>query len=623
MISVSYTDFKHIEIKPDNSDENSELMQIFAGSDVFYRQGSWYCHEDKVDWINIALIPVKKLLYIDKSFKEWRARVTAPTDTGFLPANIRCGVITSFLKKGSQELPYKEIEAVTRYFFKGALHSAKYKSGKWDGYINLYHKFDGSFPTGLLSEVKSVLIQKGIEFKVMEMYDTNPKPQFSWVVDDGLIPDPDQVEAVLKCVSGKRGICKAPTGFGKTAILAKRLVAAHGVPALFVANKKTLLDDAKKEFESGIIGLTGCSTIKDGWFGNVKLPSENILPLDTPVVVATIQSLSARLKDEKTKPFLLDWLRNTCKLLMVDESQAVGTETWDEVLNECKAPYRIFLSATPRRTDGATIKLMAGSGPILFTTTAEEQIEKGRLCELEILYKTYNQRLYNDFDADLNYQEMYKACITENEERNQTMIVTPTIELLNEGRHVLVLIQHIDHGHRLREMFVDNGIPLGDIRFIWGDTPDKMRQSAITEFRKGEFKIMIGSTIFDAGVNIPIISGVVLGGAGNSDITLIQRIGRGARNCDYGDLLGYIPDFMKESHGKKVTKVIDIMDINAKFFHKQALNRYYNARDEFGKSRVHCTDSNALKRQSKTTVTLNKSIDQMSAQLDMLNGFSS
>jgi superfamily II DNA or RNA helicase len=281
------------------------------------------------------------------------------------------------------------------------------------------------------------------------------------------------------------------------------------------------------------------------------------------------------------------------------------------------------LSATPRRTDGATLKLTAGSGPILFTTTAEEQIEKGRLCELEINYMIYDQKMYNDYDADVNYNDMYKACITENEERNMNCVVKPAFDMLKEGRHVLILVQYIEHGHTLREMFIREGIDKDDIKFIWGDTPDKLRQSAIQEFRKGDFKIMIGSTIFDAGVNIPLISGVILAGAGNSDITLIQRIGRGARNCNYEDILGYLPEFMQKNHGKKITKVIDIMDTNTKFFYKQAKNRYYNACEEFGKSRVHIAGGgeDVLRRRTKQVTQTLKDIDQFSAQIQMLEEF--
>jgi superfamily II DNA or RNA helicase len=266
---------------------------------------------------------------------------------------------------------------------------------------------------------------------------------------------------------------------------------------------------------------------------------------------------------------------------------------------------------------------MAASGPVLYTTTAEEQIKKGRLCELNIFYQTYDHKIYNEHDADINYTEFYKTFIMENEERNRDFIVKPTLKMINEGRHVLVLIQFIDHGHILKEMFLKEGLDSNDVRFVWGDTPDKLRKSAINEFRKGDFKVMIGSTIFDAGVNIPVISGVVLGGAGNSDITLIQRIGRGARNCKYEDVLGYMPDFMKQNHGKKITEVYDIIDANIKFFHKQAINRYYNACEEFGKDRVFITggDKSVLRKNTKQASQTMKELDQVDAQLKMLEEF--
>ncbi len=616
MITIKYR-AGYIELIPDTMDDNQELINIFKNSHINYSgNGSWNIEDKYADWISQCLVPVKGLLVIDDSIKMWRKGAETKSIIIF------CDVINSYIKKGSFDLPTKELEEATRYFWKPAVNHPKFKSGKWDGYINLYKRWESSFPTGLLYKVEAVLAKKNLPYRIEYTYDRNPVKQFEWEICDGLTPDPDQILAVEACVSKKRGICKCPTGMGKTDIIAKRLAVHYGLPTLFIANKKSLLDDAKNSFISGIKGLTECSVIKDGWFGNTKLPSANIKPLTSPVIVATIQSLHARLKDETTKPFLMDWLRNVCKLVIVDECQSLGTTTWDEVMNECYAPYRIGLSATPRRTDNSTIKLMATTGDIIFTTTAEEQIKKGRLCELEIFYNVYNQKLYNDHDSDINYNEMYRACIIENCERNLNYIVNPTLEMIEEGRYVLVLIQYIEHGHILKEMFIENGLNENEIRFIWGDTPDKIRQNAISEFRKGEFKVMIGSTIFDAGVNIPVISGVVLAGAGNSDITLIQRIGRGARKCDYEDVLGYMPEFMSKSHGKKITKVYDIIDTNAKFFHKQSLNRYYNSREEFGKERVRLLgDKSALKKSKKCSSSIAKDIDYEAAQLDMLMEF--
>jgi superfamily II DNA or RNA helicase len=567
---------------------------------------------------------IKDCTVLDDSFKLWRQKSRLPN-----PMLIRCGVVYSRIYPGQTKLPVKELETATRFFLKAAVNMQKYKEGKWDGYINLYNRRQRTFPTGLLPKILEVLRDKGMPYLLEYAYDRTPKPQFHWKVEDGFTPDPDQIEAIDAGIKGRRGVIKAPTGFGKTAILAKRLTASFAVPTLFVANKKTLLDDAAEEFRSGIKGLkaTDVIQIKDGWFGDVKITSNtteaDIKPLTAPVVVATIQSLHARLNDRRTRPFLILWLHEVCKFIMVDETQAVGTTIWDEVLSECYAPYRIFLSATPRRTDGATIKIEAYSGPWLFSTTAAEQIAKGRLCELDILYQPYDHHLYNENDADINYMEMYRMCIVENEERNRECIVRPTLEMLAEGRHVLVLIQLIDHGAILQRMFMEAGLDANDVRFIWGETPDKIREAAIKEFRKGEFKVMIGSTIFDAGVNIPIISGVVLGGAGNSDITLIQRIGRGARNTDYEKTLGYLPDFMKKTHGQKITKVYDILDMNSKFFFKQSKNRYYNAREEFGVDRVHVVggDNSLLLKTTKRAKENKKQVDQFSAQLEMLDQF--
>lgn len=419
----------------------------------------------------------------------------------------------------------------------------------------------------------------------------------------------------------------------KTSFFARYLLAARGVPTIFIANKKSLLDDAADDFRNGVEGLApdDVAQIKDGWFGDINLRKADTFTEEDlhnalnskKVIVATIQSISARLNDERTKRPLLNWLNNTCKLVMADECQATGTKIWDDVLQEIRAPYRIFLSATPRRTDGSTLKLMAYSGPIIYTTSAEEQIEKGRLCDLDIQYHTYDHKMFNDEDSGLEYAEMYKLCIAENEDRNK-LIIQKTFELIDEERFVLVLIQFIDHGQILKNMFIEQGLNPSEIAFVWGETSDKKRNEIISDARQGKYKIIIGSTIFDAGVNIPTISGVVLAGAGNSDITLIQRIGRGARNCDYEKVLGYQPLFMKKNNGVKKTIVIDFIDQNIKFFNKQSKNRYYNAREEFGADRVHVVgaDSNVFRSRKRKTTSKAPDIDEQSlAKFKMMIAF--
>lgn len=599
---------KEIFITPDDENESKKIMTILNEAGLFFRgraeylaNGKYRLYASLLPTLNKILIPLKDNIRQDDEFKKYVAMFKEQyVKSG---GNVKKGLLivknvnTCQIIGPKSLVPKTDIEKKTRYFFEGAKNSKKFKEGKWDGYINLYRDYKRTFPTGLLPRVEEVLKSHSVPYRVETAYDEAPKPQFSWEICDDFVLDPDQVDAVKAGLDGKRGILKAPTGFGKTAILAKRLTAGFKVPTLFIANRKSLLDDAASEFMSGIKGLTSVGQIKDGWFDTsrvVEIDGEEYFPnIESPVIVATVQSLSARLEDERSAPVLKYWLNNVCKFVMVDECQAVGTKTWDTVLNECNAPYRIFLSATPWRTDGATLCLTAGSGEVLYTTTAEEQIEKGRLCDLDIYFNKFDHELYNDWDKGIPYHEAYAAFIVGNDERNQK-VVDLALSLVEEERPTLVFVTSIDHGHILKDMFIKSGLEPDDIRFIFGGSKNKDRKESISDFREGKFKVLIGSTIFDAGVNIPAIAGAVVAGAGNADITIIQKIGRAARNCDYEKILGYTPKFLKDE-GRKRSVIYDFLDVNVCYFRNQAKNRYYTLKKEYGADRVHFSNGAVLK----------------------------
>lgn len=587
--------------------------------------GTYSIGEHYLDELSCALRPMSKKLQMTDRFKRYAAffrENSTEEKEGKNKVIVYVYPNRSVIK--TRFFPAEELDKKMKYFFKPAVNMKKYKEGRWDGYFHLFDKRSRTFPTGLLHMAKEIFEKKGYGYKIVYKYERRPEKKFDWYVDDGITPDPDQIEAVKAAYDAGRSVVKAPTGFGKTAVLAKRLTALFGVRTLFVANKKSLLDDAKVEFVEGIVGLEekDVGEVKDGIFGNTKITStttiEDIPDLDQPVMVATIQSLDAKLKDPRTRKKLKEWLKGV-EFLMVDETQSIGTRTWDDVLDNVYAPYRVLLSATPKRTDGATIKIFARGGELAFFTTAEEQIEKGRLSEVEIIYKVYDHKLYNQGDDSIVYHEAYSEWISNNEERNVEFVVKPALEMVAEGRHVLVLFQFIEHGEILRDLLIQHGLAEDEVRFIYGETPDKVRRNAIKEFRKGNFKVLVGSTIFDAGVNIPLISGIVMAGAGNSEITLVQRIGRGVRNADYEELLGYMPEFMLETDGDKVAKIIDVYDTNVKFFENQARNRYNTAKGEFGPSRVRV--EGRIVRPEKKTKAEKASHEQLQMKLeDMKEG---
>ena len=585
-------------IQASDLDDFNVLCKIFEHVDgVDIVQNSFYTfkvEEKHINEVNDALSKYpKSKIEKDSTFTAWVSRVKK----GVIPVRLSVGpVYTSVITNGTN-IPIKEIQNATKYFTKAALRSKLYMSKKWDGYIHLFNAKYLRFPTGLIDDVCAVLKSKGIEYEIEYTYDTNPPKEFSWKPKKLFEPTEDQMEAVRACVLSKRGICKAPTGFGKTAMLSRYIISEFGVPTLFVANRKTLLDDAAEDFIKGIDGLkeSEVGEIKDGVYGNKKDRSANIGKYK--IVCATIQSLHAKMfpeKDDveslKMSEDLKSWLKNTCKLLIVDETQAVGTKVWDEVLAVINSPYRVFLSATPKRTDGASLKIKAYSGPVMFSTFASTQVEQGRLSELDVEYHPFDHKMYNDKDSSLDYASMYKQCIVENQERNE-FIVDKVFEMLEEERYVLVLIQYLDHGETLQRMLIEKGIPETDIVYVNGSDTDKRRKKAISDFRKGKIRVFIGSTIMDVGVSVNVISGVILAGAGNSEITLVQRIGRALRTCDYEKEVGFIPKFIKKNNGEKVARIIDIWDCNVAFFNAQAKNRFDNAKLEFESSRVRLVGS--------------------------------
>lgn len=613
--------------------EYGDVISLLEGANIPYSISSniFTIKEKYVFQVSKVLAPLKQLVELTPEFREWIQLKRKEERSRNLPLKIYVGVVNSRIDGDPSLIPVKEIESETRYFVKAALNMQSYKDGKWDGYINLFDKRYKKFPTGLLGLVETALQKKNVPYSVEYTYDQFPERELDIVINDGMTPDDDQLIAINCGVECGRGIIKAPTAFGKTAILAKRIIQRMGVPTLFIANKTILIDDAYKEFSDSMTLASGepliCSTVQGKNFAGINLSKSEPKPIKSHIIVATIQSLTARLQDPLTAPYLKHWLKNVCKLVMIDECQALGTKTWDMVLSQCMAPYRIGLSATPRRTDGADIKLRACTGPNIFTTTAEKQIERGRLCDIDIEYKVYDHKIYNEKDTGLIYNECYMTFIANNYERNTRYIVEPAIDMIKEERPVLILVSSIDHGKEIARLLAeehDINVP-----FLWGDTSKKKRDEAIRAFKNREIPIIIGSTIFDAGVNIPVIGGVVIGGAGNSDITLIQRIGRGARICDYDKVWGYVPKFVRDNNGVKKTRIVDIIDKNVKFFFSQSKNRYYNAKSEFGGDVVRIDGGEGVLRGGPRRHKANKEfmddmsskIDAAASRLDMLKEF--
>ena len=70
-----------------------------------------------------------------------------------------------------------------------------------------------------------------------------------------------------------------------------------------------------------------------------------------------------------------------------------------------------------------------------------------------------------------------------------------------------------------------------------GATPVLRREEMLEQLAAGELDCVIGTTVFDEGIDVPEIGALTLAAAGKSEIKFFQRIGRGLRRKTDGSIL--------------------------------------------------------------------------------------
>lgn len=502
-------------------------------------------------------------------------------------------------------IPWHEIIPMTSYFNKAAKRSRAYGKS-WSGYVHLFNPVKGEFPSGLLERIIQSLTKHQVPFTINQTF-SYPKPYLNLTSSFSFEPTEDQIKSVAALDKANNGIGKLPTGFGKTSYVAAALIQKKGVRALFLANQKILTGDAKNDFSSVFadndisIGYIGEGVFETGDItvasiqtvaSALKKPNEKERELaeyqlklaeqrleyardeeqrkdarkEIKKHTARLRSIDARItRHEKIIPFLKE-----IDLFIVDEAQVLGTQQWDAFLHACPAPYRYTLSATPTRTDGGGIQIVAATGEMRYESFASEQIEKGRLAEFTGHFRKFDHKMEKDVVRDLNieYHQAYDLFIVHNEKRNDHLC-DKVIEWA-EDYYVLALVTRKAHGEIVKKMLIEKGMKEEDVHYIDGDTKEKERVKLIESFRNCEFPVLIGTSVFDVGFNVKNASKMVRFNAGSSEVREPQRAGRTVRKR--------LDDTVGETY--------DLIDINCPFFESQAWKRLRLLREEFGSERV-------------------------------------
>ena len=158
------------------------------------------------------------------------------------------------------------------------------------------------------------------------------------------------------------------------------------------------------------------------------------------------------------------------------------------------------------------------------------------------------------------YDKVYTAGIVEYRTRN-VLVMEEARQLLDKDLTVLVMVEQIAHGENL--MKIAKVVCPGAFVFLHGETADEIKAEEKKAFSSKKRRGVIATRIWGEGVNIKSVGAVINAVGGESEISTIQRFGRGLRRADGKDSVMLV-DFFDRHHkhflrhsGKRICTYIE------------------------------------------------------------------
>lgn len=459
------------------------------------------------------------------------------------------------------------------FYVQGAEHTAAFRGYinhdgdfvKWDGFKKLLTP-TLQFPVGLLERVKDFYRAAQKEF---EVFDKRPPKSIgkSQNILDNLRkidkePYPYQLEILDVIDKNDRGIIKVATGGGKSLIAALIAAKLGKKTIIYVIGKDLLyqfhgfLSQAFSE-KIGIIGDGQCEihniNVASIWtIGQaIGMNKKNIL----------LDSEDEEKEVSKNKYVEILKMMKETKVHIIDECHMSACETIQQIFKHTQAEHLYGLSGSPWRDDGADLLIESVLGKYIVNISASRLIGEGYLAQALIRF-----RIVPPYPIELEkaYQSIYKKYVVENDARNG-LVLNAAKALVEKGYQTLVLFSSLKHGKILYELFKQHM----KCAILDGSNSKEEREKVKKDLQDHKIDCVLASKIFDIGVDIPSLSGLVIACGGKSTVKALQRVGRVIRrysskkNAVIIDFIDQAP--FLDNHSKiryKIYKSEDGFDVN-------------------------------------------------------------
>lgn len=444
---------------------------------------------------------------------------------------IKVGNIKSKIENLQDLQVIDAIARVLTYKLDSAKFSWQFKTGVWDGTHRLLTK-NLSFPTGCLNSVIAILNNKNVNYSILDNRDFYqiPAQTLEW---KGFDLYPYQNKIIEVAMDRKYGMVKACTGAGKSLIIS-RMVYEYNMPAVVYVVSLDLLTQMYNT-------LRNCLGVPIGFVGNGICNIENIT-VCSAWTAGRVYSSSKDMAKEPTEEdvnidkwspsdnqegAIKDMIENA-KVVILDEAQFAAASSIRAILNNSKsATYKYGFSGTPWRSGGDDLLLEAAFGDNICDLKATELINQGYLVPPKIAFRDIMPPLKK---MKRQWKDVKSQYIIENEERND-ILIRNVVRLLEIGRKPLVLFREHKHGKILKNMLPSNI----NYEYVTGEVSGEDRDRIREDFKDGKVDLILASTVYDQGIDLPALDALVLAGGGKSTAKALQRIGRVIRGNPSGN----------------------------------------------------------------------------------------
>ncbi len=300
----------------------------------------------------------------------------------------------------------------------------------------------------------------------------------------------------LKAVLRRRPILVAPTGSGKT-VMAVALVEEMGLPTLWLAHRKELIDQAAAHLEG--LGL---------WPGR-------IMSGYAPAPLAKVQVASVQTLIRRALP--------AADLVVIDECHHARAGSYEQILEHYPQAHVVGLTATPFRLDGRGLGDVFGE--IVIAAHADD------LCRAGVLH---DPRVYAGKSPDLrrvkismgDYALGELSRRTNTDEQNADIVKTWLEK--SPGRRTVAFAVDVMHSQAIVAAFRAASIPA---EHVDGSTSRETRESILARLATGETLVVGNCMVLTEGWDLPALETAVIARPTASLNLHLQMIGRIMRAC--------------------------------------------------------------------------------------------